>query len=876
MAVVAPPRALRHLAAEFWRRTQPDAAAARQDHHSTPGWNADDFAEHLAELELARRTPKSDDVLDQLHDRGGGHLLSLRQVLDAGRAAGFWAGRDDEEFRALAHTLLDARERRRGERRGLAAMRMSRRPGAVSLDRVRARRSAVDWAPDIPVSTTEIEPVELWLGVEDPLPSGLGVSQFDATGAPGGSTDSAVGTYAEVMADIAAMGGGIVRRFQECDLTWYALMPTISGFEDGALLGDTVPMPLDILSSLAPDSDAWARFDAIVATSILTGVRLSPTLFDDGGGGPLSQGGSSDKALPGTTVTFADMDPAKPAWIAIVRAASSSGWDDFYWNDSREDWPAACTAAITFAKTPELIDSAREFARYAIDAYFDDADSANYLAESARRKALALAAFGEAVARKIERWVQILTQLRIRPTDVFADFEVSNENDYFYATTDSGKRAYATHHAYLVGPLLNLGIPIRASELSSWAPTDDPSIDVWDRTCKWWLGALQSIPDVTAFLSSSLLTRVAYAGYLRHQPDSTVWPVPDIFRMNTIIQAGFAWPHATSVLDGTAYVQQVGYHIFHCWNTSVGDEHPATWLGSADIAADAATFVTEVVDAATALGFTLSWTSSAIGFMAEIPDHPSGNTYDSASPLLQAAMLVRYFLLLRTAGASSLSWFTYMSPVQDFAGPDSGGEYNAMGLRQDVVRARGAPYGNGAWYAATEADFNFALDAYRRPSWHAFQRLATLLDYVSAFELLYSDSGGVVLRLTLSGLEPAVVFDGFATPGYFRYAYVCWLDQDAEAASFRYEVSRVVGLYAELPLVPTVTYDESTRGEAVTWDELGWVTAAGDPLVLQILRSGSETGVLVGQPRPYCLLVNQSVEPVADVDTTIILPPEGL
>ena len=158
-----------------------------------------------------------------------------------------------------------------------------------------------------------------------------------------------------------------------------------------------------------------------------------------------------------------------------------------------------------------------------------------------------------------------------------------------------------------------------------------------------------------------------------------------------------------------------------------------------------------------------------MGFPALYPPKPgtdSADWFSRPNPLYQAAMLLRWFAVLRAAGTDYASWFTSMrSPADLLESERKWGTFDAMSLRNDCTIPD----------PAGRAQRSRSLIAFPRPAWYAWQAWVTLMAYCTRLDIVHAAEGCVIIRLTLSG--------GINEPLHpdrtFPYAFLCWVDQYA-------------------------------------------------------------------------------------------------
>lgn len=274
-------------------------------------------------------------------------------------------------------------------------------------------------------------------------------------------------------------------------------------------------------------------------------------------------------------------------------------------------------------------------------------------------------------------------------------------------------------------------------------------------------------------------------------------------------------------------------------------------------------FRKEVVDAvADALGVTLAWSTSELGFPASPPPSSAtveGATSSTATKALQAAMLVRTALLAKGEGARRWHWHPFMGGIVT----DTWESFSAMGLRIDV--------------ASRGRQFSAGTDAFRRSSWYTFQRLARLLHASERIEVHREHTNAVVVELWAAGAFRARVCsssagegdDGGEPPSY-PTAFVLWVDQAAsvsQARTFRFRLNRRAyhrfSLVAAITRPATATFAEGgyASGETVDWDPAATCTGEGamaedgdgDEVYLDVTLDRTDPDT---NPAPFCFFAD--------------------
>jgi hypothetical protein len=684
------------------------------------------------------------------------------------------------------------------------------------------------------------------------------------------------GTYRDMVQDIAAMGGGRIRRAKKCDLYWGSLFPqdiaSVSSFQDGT----RVPPPAAMLAALeANNYGVFSPFGAMLIACSLAEVKLSVTLMNAGGGGALNKPVDTAGDIHGNGVLYTSLQAGRPAHHADVTILSSAGWDEFYWN-----WDAGRSANAADHLYQRYVTNVGPTE----DAEAGEAHASGYARECARRKALGVAAFADGVGRYLKQFNSALADWMGDFHGVYRvidAFELGNEYEHYFVKSgsfvESGVREAGRYFALLAGPIRK-HLPEARFRVCELASGDEAALETG---CDWLVRVLE-----TGMTGEVDLWRYRQEAFLRNRTMGI--PLSDAVSswLDSCQAAGYYWPPlASGPSDRTAELiftvrdlaHEVGFHWYHgkdrqdaSLRRNLADYRDEVAL------AQAVDTVESLVIVPLSASFSLAISVGEIGFPSHFPSAPvpstgtvpgSGPWYADTSERLQAAKLIRCLATLVAKGVNAPSVFCFMLTPATAANLSVTIGFNTMGLHNDVV-----PMGGLA--SSFQADY-----AYRRPAWYSFRRLVWLLAAApDRAEVLYADRGFVVLRFA-SFLGMSQGPDGASFTQTWKYAYVMWVDQYANIAypgnhrqtrgygSFELVDALRTG-YEVLDLVPAVT---SSGGAGVDVNgyarptSVDWTTSAGVDTVLLI--TSLEDGLVVlhgyvppagtsGRLEPFCFLTN--------------------
>ncbi len=623
-----------------------------------------------------------------------------------------------------------------------------------------------------------------------------------------------VGWFQQILRDVAAAGGSVVRQVGDCDLVWNWM------FESGDTTRE-IPEPAVLYRLLTVEAPtSFHRFNMLMWACLRHGVRVQPTVFTLGGGSNLNDGHADGDAFPtvdGALLTYGDVRSVARTAGVIMPAAG--GWASWYWDPSEIGVEADGDVHTD-------VPYKHAFERYCLHVLSHDTDITDpYMLEAARRKSLALIAFGAGVGEHLALWDKVLAGFGLCITDIVPYVEIGNEMSVQWRTGEPGDddfsrsaRELATFHVCLAGPMHAACTKLRFSlaGIGAWGA---PEPTVWQQRVDWFAEAL----------AVGVLVELGHLVTVRQLRDLPIddpgledaWP-EQVAWLETCEASGLCiWPPPLldGGLDPASWFHHVNMHWFH------SSDHQGT--APVDGYATEARLVQDVgylkdrllVNLVGNRVLTLSWALHPGGFPAAQPTRPE--TADKgwssfASPLFQAGMVVRILLTALSQGAEIASWHTHIAIVAN-PGGEGWSIYSAMGLRQDLIEG---PVDH----------FRAAEDAWRRPSWCSFRRLAALLSGDSTVSLLRCDADGFVLvRLERPGgfTEAAPELGLTSGVATHRYAYIAWLDQTAaiDSADFVLYGSIDDGgstPVARLSLAPAVETPDAPGGT----DANGYVTGA--------------------------------------------------
>lgn len=597
------------------------------------------------------------------------------------------------------------------------------------------------------------------------------------------------GTFRHVFDDLDALGAGWFREGQHGDLLWRHCFG-----------GQQIPRPDAILTALTKDHfAAFSDFNHRLAQAVKTNVRLLPMVFQAGSGtGQVTDG--------------------KPSRQHDVLIPAMWGWAAWYTDDT--DWPA---------KSPNTSESL--YQQFGLNVYNPDTGSVftdhGFMRLAASRKAMGVAAFGEAVGMLLAEWEVTLAAEGLDLLDYVPYLEFGAEWDGSWTDGEAGLTTddltSAREYARFVGVL---AVSIRAH----WPRARFKASEIASNSLahRWpeaalWLGEALSVGlpaearvyNLCNALRSVLSEGVPAGTYVVLVPlvsPSALFvllplllgsPTQLQLLLYTLEQLGgdVLEPVLAALVAGGGLTASEAFSIaathdvlYLLWaQEDSGTTFPPTgaevrasdlihcvgihWFlwDSAQYGYRNETYFQQQIVATIrlyiqdpcreSLGTEVAWAAGNVGFPSDSGvDHQNVN----ATQTYQAAMLARLLLTGVGLGADHLLWYSHMADL------NSANLFANMGLRFDS--------GDDSFQAST--------DAFPKASWFAFQRLVRLLARTSKVEVLVNGDGGdpagvVLLRLTASstGYDPGELRGGEASGETFTHALVPWVDEFTIATS---------------------------------------------------------------------------------------------
>lgn len=727
-------------------------------------------------------------------------------------------------------------------------------------------------------------------------------------GCPDFQTDirSQVGDYLQMLADVASMGAGRIRRVKQCDAYWACIFPYRETDATFHHYGSTVLPPADIVTAMESQDDSgnttfapMAATTSLIISCLCFGVKLDLSVFN-GGGGLLQNfsaaDGSRDAYVPrsqfpdeDTAQDVATLLAAAPRWQTgvLIPAGGTAGddtakaWGPFYFPDEG-----------TASSQGELA-----YQQYVVNVWpttqgEDGVTSSEFQLECRRRKCLGIAAYAFKVGDWLSRVDAALRSVGAGSIyDVVDTVDIGSEFNQFWAQPDVPHRRETIpprtteeevrHGAFEVGRYFAL----LAGPIHAWLPNMHFRVDLetWlpvqaDRTYRldWVDGFPQELVWIRQVIADGITREVAW---WRTVDTLRYGSTPDVVLdwLNSEREAGFAGPqdpYGVGLPSAGVLLHQVGVNCYHGYNRD-GDDRPftAAYASAARLASDMAKLAAVL---GSIPGFNLSMVVGEIGFAAVDPGASSGGSwapfYEGTSETLQAAMHVRTILTLLASGVESAFPYTFNFGVMPnhASYPDSGFcawlASSSVGLHNDI-----------AYDAASGcSSYTYKQDAqcWPRASWYADRRTLWLLNQLGAhprarIRQIVNDwsSGLVVLRLDFATSLSAdadgrslVGLDGVTPVSPVQYAYVVWIDQygSADEVHLKFEFPTSDTSWTLLPLVPLVTPPTSSapgpHGYASpvaidwTWDTTGTDAPSFSPLVGAVVGRGPPLGTHPSAP----------------------------
>jgi len=605
------------------------------------------------------------------------------------------------------------------------------------------------------------------------------------------------GLYSDMIADLAAMGAGRVRRTKRCDLYWGSLFPregyaVAKSYQDG----ERFPKPAELQPKLSEGGwSALLPFQRMVLACLRHGLKLSVTPFHSFGGSPLMatekevdgeeniRGGPAGPALCAdfTLATWASVSAERPMHQRSVAIATTAGWDPWYWEE------------VDGGTAGE-----RHYQQFAVNTWPSERGEAvegyvsDYMLGCARRKALGLAALADALAEYLGRLRRAFRAVGHDLWDVVEEVEFANELDGAFVRDASEVNSEDDPSA--------LGITgddvarYGALELGRYCTLMSGTFRDRFTRLRFHLGECFNQRPEELVVGARFMRKVADIGM---RAEVELWRerqlallIADRAAVNIAADyadwaaccegAGYWWPRRAAdaseliAFSVTDLVHRAGFHWFHGADSGY-DKYgnlgstAANYYDEVALLDVIAMFRATVLTPLSAQGFDVGLCVNAMGFPALYPPKPpvdSADWFSRTTPIYQAAMLLRWFAVLRAAGVDYASWFTSMRSPADLLGSERDwGTFDAMSLRNDCT----IPDSSG------HAQRSRALIAFPRPAWYAWQAWVTLMAYCTRLDVVHAAEGCVIIRLTLSG--------GINEPLHpertFPYAFLCWVDQYA-------------------------------------------------------------------------------------------------
>lgn len=595
-----------------------------------------------------------------------------------------------------------------------------------------------------------------------------------------------VGTYAQMLADIRAMGGGRVRRASQVEAYWGCVYPVNEEAGDLHQYGQRVIPPSAMEAGICEDSPCsaprLAAMTAMILTCKVNQVKFDLALFNPGGGNPLNYAPSDPPAglIPldsrtFSTVSYAGVLLGAPAWQRGFLVPSGYGWDPVYWD---------------FDVDGTRTDRQALYQRYALNVSpTEGSATTGYAQECARRKALGVAAFAWSIGRHLAAIDAVWAAHGVgRIYDVVEVMDIGNELDQYWAMPGGAEseRDVAQGVAEVGRYLALLAGPIHAqlprmkfrAEIASWL-TIPFGVDNHAARVEWigrviGEGITAEVDTWGRLVANRWLASLGIA----IDAESRAW-------FDSEAAVGFVWPPTgRSVPAPGDLLHQVGLHWYHGFNRwSFGEDYPEGYADAVRTEAD----IRLLMSAAEALTeFTLAVTVGEIGFPAVDPGAPPDKDYTRWAPsysgtnaTLQAAMHVRLVSLFLAVGARVANPFdfNYGYPSSNAPWPTSAFDrwtlFNSNGVHNDIQ-----------YQSPADPDYSQAVDCWPRPTWFALRRLNWLLSAVGfplrqGVRLEYNERGLTVIRFRFAA-PLSVGPDGAPLEGTFAHAYLVWIDQYAD------------------------------------------------------------------------------------------------
>lgn len=418
-------------------------------------------------------------------------------------------------------------------------------------------------------------------------------------GAYPGASDPCVSTYGDyddILTDNSEMGAGRVRRLKKSDLYWGSLFPLDQDAVDSFQDGQKIPPPGDLQTNMRADGYAClGQFTDMLRRAIALKMKVNVMPFNAGGGATLTSGDHDPDTGVGDS-TFALIAAGAPPHQNGVIVSSTEGWDEFYWDSTRSDWPTSARVERPRKQRHQRTNE-ETFQKYALNVWPTDEQVVGpgyvspYMMECARRKSLAIAAYADVLA---EYFVKLQTQLKfsgVNLQDVLDVVELGNElQANFQDLKDLGtpvSEEYShfggmeagRYFALIAGPIRHQlsWMQFRVSEIASVAGKT-----AFESRCAWLYDC------ITTGMAAELTLWDLKQG--RRDRDYLWSPhalsVALAEWSATATAAGFVWPPSdrTVALTVGEIVHQIGFHWFNAFDSAGADLKKRPELYRTDVA----------------------------------------------------------------------------------------------------------------------------------------------------------------------------------------------------------------------------------------------------------------------------------------------------
>ena len=383
--------------------------------------------------------------------------------------------------------------------------------------------------------------------------------------------DGGYGYFDEVVADVAAIRGGHIRQLGVCDLDWQHLTE-----------GAVIPPPVELFTRAYTELTGNGRFLSLLIACLALEVKLVPTLFERGGGSALNPKGQSSSPQPvsdDVTVTWAAAFRGKPSWCSSLMVSSAAGWDGFYWD------PAEVGGWLVSADK-------QAFQQVALSLYAEPVTEGGYMHEAARRKCIALLAYGHGVGAGLAALDSVVRSAFGHGLRKLVPYlECGNELDTYWQpsvadTSDSSSvaRLVGRFHGCLAASVAQQwsGARFRLGELSSARSEED-----WLRVSLVWLerACTDGLQDCVTLLNG-----------IREQWRLASLGGPSSLWLSSMEASQFYWgqPEDFGELDAADLLHQVGFHYYLDQDREWNDGDPADYNGYGNLTNDSRLSFSEI------------------------------------------------------------------------------------------------------------------------------------------------------------------------------------------------------------------------------------------------------------------------------------------